>query len=70
MCAVLPSKACTACCLQGGPDRLSRHDMAMAVAQQCGLDSKAALEAKSADVKRCACQGFGCKAPPNGVGVP
>jgi hypothetical protein len=27
----------------------------MAVAQHCGLDSKAVLEAKSADVKRCDC---------------
>lgn len=39
--------------LQGGPDRLSRHDIAMAVAQHCGLDSKAVLTANSADIKRC-----------------
>jgi hypothetical protein len=37
---------------QGGPQRLSRHDMAMAVAQHCGLDAAVVLAAKSADVKR------------------
>lgn len=37
---------------QGGPDRLSRHDMAVAVAKQWGFDSKAVLSAHSADVKR------------------
>ncbi len=40
------------CMLQGGPDRLSRHDIAMAVAKHCSLDSKAVLAAQSADVKR------------------
>jgi nucleoside-diphosphate-sugar epimerase len=36
----------------GGPERLSRHDMAMAVAQHCGHSSKAIKAANSADVHR------------------
>ncbi|WIA38760.1 hypothetical protein OEZ86_002053 [Tetradesmus obliquus] len=36
----------------GGPERLGRHDMAMAVAQHCGHSSKAIKPANSADVQR------------------
>jgi dTDP-4-dehydrorhamnose reductase len=36
----------------GGPERLSRHDMATAIAQHCGHSSKAIKAANSADVQR------------------
>jgi hypothetical protein len=36
----------------GGPERLSRHDMATAVAQHCGHSSKAIKSANTADVQR------------------
>lgn len=37
----------------GGPERLSRHDMAVAVAQHCGHSTKAIKAANTASVKRC-----------------
>jgi dTDP-4-dehydrorhamnose reductase len=36
----------------GGPERLSRHDMATAIAQHCGHSSKVIKAANSADVQR------------------
>jgi hypothetical protein len=55
--------------LQGGPERLSRHAMALGVARHCQLDAAGVvLEAKSGDVVLAADPLFprrGCESPPD-----
>jgi dTDP-4-dehydrorhamnose reductase len=42
----------------GGPEQLSRHDMATAIAQHCGHSSKAIKAADIADVQRWVCDAW------------